>query len=59
MNILKKCKKLKIKEFSVFENFSRETVAICKEKWKEVLANRKKSMVSYLNYRTVICKQRV
>ena len=36
-----------------------ETAAIRKEKWQEVLANREKGMISYLNYRTVICKQRV
>ena len=59
MNILKNCKKLKNTRFSIYENFSRETAAIRKEKWPEVLANREKDMISYLNYRTVICKQRV
>ena len=59
MNILKNCKKLKNTRFSIFEDFSRETAAIRKEKWQEVLANREKGMISYLNYRTVICKQRV
>ena len=58
MNILKNCKKLKNTRFSIFEDFSRETAAIRKEKWQEFLANRKKGMI-YLNYRTVICKQRV
>ena len=58
MNILKNCKKLKNTRFSIFEDFSRERAAIRKEKWQEVLANRKKGM-TYLNYRTVICKQRV
>ena len=59
MNILKNCKKLKNTRFSIYEDFSRETAAIRKEKWQEVLANREKGMISYLNYRTVICKQRV
>ena len=59
MNISKNCKKLKNKRFSIYEDFSRETAAIHKEKWQEVLANREKGMISYLNYRTVICKQRV
>ena len=59
MNILKNCKKFKNTRFSIFEDFSRETAAIRKEKWQEVLANRKKGMISYLNFRTVICKQRV
>ena len=59
MNILKNCKKLKNTRFSIFEDFSRETAAIRKEKWQEFLANRGKGMMSYINYRTVICKQRV
>ena len=59
MNILKNCKKLKNTRFSIFEDFSKETAAIRKEKWQEVLANRGKGMISYLNYRAVICKQRV
>ena len=59
MNILKNCKKLKNTRFSIFEDFSKETAAIRKEKWQEVLANRGEGMISYLNYRAVICKQRV
>ena len=59
MNILKNCKKLKNTRFSIFEDFSREAAAIHKEKWQEVLANREKGMKPYLNYRTVICKQKV
>ena len=42
MNILKNSKKLKSTRFSIFEDFSRETAAICKEKGQEVLANREK-----------------
>ena len=59
MNILKNCKKLKSTRFSIFEDFSRETAAIRKEKQQEVLANREIGMISYLNYRTVVYKQRV
>ena len=59
MNIVKNCRKLKNTRFSIFEDFSRETALIRKEKWQEVLANREKDMISYLNYHTVICKQRV
>ena len=58
MKILKNCKKLKNTRFSIFEDFSRETAAIRKERWQEVLANREIGMISYLSYRTVICKQR-
>ena len=59
MNVLKNCKKFKNTRFSIFEGFSRETAAIRKEKWQEVLANREKGMISYLNYGTVICKERM
>ena len=59
MSILKNCKKLKNTSFTIFKDFSRETAAIPKEKWQEVLANREKVIISYLNYRTVICKRRV
>ena len=59
MNILRNCKKLKSTRFSIFEEFSRQTTAIRKEKWHEVLTNREKGTISYLNYRNVICTQRV
>ena len=57
INILKNCKKLKNTKFSIFEDFPRETAATRKEKWQEVLANREKGMISYLNYPTVICEK--
>ena len=56
--ILRNCKKLKGTNFSVLEDFSRETASIRKEKWKEVLKNRKNGKISYLQYKTVICKER-
>ena len=59
MNILKNFKQLKNTRLSIFEDFSRETAAIRKEKWQQVLANRKKYMISHLNYRTVNCEERV
>ena len=59
MNISKNCEKLKNTSFSIFEDFSRETAAIRKEIRQEVLAYKEKGMISYLNYRTVIYKQRV
>ena len=39
LDILRNCKKLKGTNFSVFEDFSKETASIRKEKWKEVLKN--------------------
>ena len=58
MNILKNCKKLKNTRFFILEDFSRQKAAISKEKWQEVLVNREKGMISYLNYRSVICTQK-
>ena len=58
LDILRNCKKLKGTNFSVFEDFSKETASIRKEKWKEVLKNRKDGKISYLQYKTVICKER-
>ena len=47
-------KKMKLKgtNFLVFENFSKTTASIRKEKWKEVLKNRKNGKISYLQYKT-------
>ena len=45
INILRNCKKLKGTKNSIFEDFSQETMQICKEKWKEVLANRNQSKI--------------
>ena len=55
--ILGNYKKLKGTKISMFEDFSQETMQIRKEKWREVLANRKKVKISYLQYRSVICKE--
>lgn len=57
-NILSKCKKLKDLPFSVYEDFSRETAEIRKTLWKEVLRNRAENKISYLSYKTVVCKDR-
>ena len=58
LDILRNFKKLKGTNFSVFEDFSKETASIRKEKWKEVLKYRKNGRISYLQYKTVICKER-
>ena len=54
--ILRNCKNLKGTPFCVYEDFSKETVTLRKELWKTVLANRQKGKVSYLNYRSVVCR---
>ena len=58
LDILRNCKKLKGTNFSIFEDFSKETARIRKEKWEEVLKNRKDGKISYLTYKTVVCKER-
>ena len=58
LDILRNCKKLKGTNFSIFEDFSKETASIRKEKWKEVLKNRKDGKISYLQHKTVICNER-
>ena len=58
LDILRNYKKLKGTYFSVFEDFSKEIASITKEKWKEVLKNRENGKISYLQYKTVICKER-
>ena len=57
INILRNCKKLKGTKMSIFEDFSQETMQTRKQKWKEVLAIKKHSEISYLQYRSVICKE--
>ena len=57
LDILRNCKKLST-NFSISEHFSKETASIRKEKRKEVLKNRKDGKISYLQYKTVICKER-
>ena len=57
INILRNCKKLQGTKISIFEDFPQEAMQIRKEKWKEVLANRKQGKISYLQYRSVICKE--
>ena len=58
LDILRNCKKLKGTNFLIFEDFSKETASIRKEKWKEVVKNRKDGKISYSQYKTVICKER-
>ena len=48
INILRNYKKLKGTKISIFEDFSQEAMQIRKEKWKEVLANRKQGKILYL-----------
>ena len=56
-DILRNYKKLKGINFSLFEDFSKETSGITKEEWKKVLKNQKDGKIFYLQYKTVICKE--
>ena len=56
-DILRNYKKLKGINFSLFEDFSKETSRITKEEWKKVLKNQKDGKIFYLQYKTVICKE--
>ena len=58
LDILRNGKKLKGTNFSIFEDFSKGTPSIRKKKWKELLKSRKDGKISYLEYKTVICKKR-
>ena len=58
LDILRNCRELKGTNFLIFEDFSKETASIRKEKWKEVVKNQKDCKISYLKYKTVICKER-
>ena len=57
INILRNCKKLKETKIYIFEEFFKQKMQIHNEKWKEVLATRKLGKISYLQYRSVICKE--
>ena len=57
LDILRNYKKLKGINFSLFEDFSKETAGITKEEWKKVLKNQKDGKIFYLQYKTVICKK--
>ena len=51
LDILRNCKKLKGTNFSIFEDFSKETASLRKEKWKEVLKNRNYAYVAGSSFR--------
>ena len=46
LNFLSNCNKLEGTKISIFEDVSQEIMQIPKEKWKEVLANRKQGKIS-------------
>ena len=57
VKILRKANKLKETNIFINEDFSRETMELCKQLWKEVKAHRDKARVAYLSYRTVVLRK--
>ena len=57
VKILQKANKLKGTNIFINEDFSRETMELRKQLWKEVKAHRDKGRVAYLSYRTVVVKK--
>ena len=56
--ILKSSHHLKGTTYYVKEDFSKETLAYRKELWEKVKALRKEGKVAYLNYESIVVKER-
>ena len=57
VKILQKANKLRQTSIFINEDFSRKTMELRKQLWKEVKAHRDKGSVVYLSYRTVVVKK--
>ena len=55
---LKNSHRLKGTTYYVNEDFSKETLAYRKELWEKVKALRKEGKVAYLNYKSIVVKER-
>ena len=56
--ILRNVQKLKRSSIFINEDFSKQTIDLRKELWKEVKQLRSEGKIAYLNYRTVVTKRR-
>ena len=56
--ILRNVYKLKGSDIFIIEDFSKQTMDLRKQLWKEVKQLRLEGKISYLNYRTVVTKRR-
>ena len=56
--ILKNSHRLKGTTYYVNEDFSKETLAYRKELWEKVKALRKEGKIAYLNYKSIVVKER-
>ena len=50
---LRKRNRLKGTSYYINKDFSKETLALCKDLWKEVKTSREKGKTAYLNYKTI------
>ena len=57
VKVLQKANKLKGTNIFTNEDFSRETMELRKQLWKEVKAHLDKGRLVYLSYRTVVVKK--
>ena len=53
--ILRECNCLQGISYYINEYFSKETLALHKDIWKEVKTLREEGKIAYLNYKTIIC----
>ena len=58
VKVLQNAKNLKGTNISINEDFSQETLAYRKELWKEMNQLRSEGKITYLNYRTSVCRER-
>ena len=56
--IIKNSHRLKRTSYYVNEDFSKETLAYRKELWEKVKALRKEGKIAYLNYKSIVVKER-
>ena len=56
--ILKNSHRLKGTSYYVNEDFNKETIAYLKELWEKVKALRKEGKIAYLNYKSIVARER-
>ena len=56
--ILRKCNRLKGTSYYISEDFSIEILALRKDSWKEVKTLREEGKIAYLNYKTIMWREK-
>ena len=57
--VLQNAKKLKNTGIFIYEDFSNATMELRKSLWEEVLQHRQQNKIAYLNYRSIVVKDRI